>query len=147
MKNTLHYLSGRILFQYIFPLTLFTFALITEKFQVNTDGGYSLMYGFPFPYITEAWATSFHHSLYIVPMLADLFIYLLVITGLVVSVQSAGVVLRSHWFSLILVWLAVGVLYAFEFLLLADYNSYTLFYDTTFVTTGTMLEAGPYPTN
>jgi hypothetical protein len=103
------------------------------------------MYGFPFPYITETWVTTFHHTVYLLPMLVDFLIYLLVAIGMFVFVQSTGVMLRSHWFTIILVWLAVGTLYTFQFLMLADYNSYSFLYDTDFTTTGASFKAGPYP--
>ena len=144
-KKRLHYLSGRILLQYVFPLAFLSFALITQRFRVTTDGGYSQMYGFPFPYITDTWVTTFHHTVYVLPMVADFLIYLMVAIGTFVLLQSAGVTLRSHWFIIILVWVAVGTLYSFQFLLLADYNSYSFLYDLDFTTTDASLYAGPYP--
>jgi hypothetical protein len=143
-KKRLYYLSGRTLLQYALPLAFLSFALITQRFNVTTDGGYSQMYGFPFPYITETWVNTFHHSVYILPMLVDLLVYLLVAIGLCVLIQSAGLVLRSHWFTVILVWLIVGVLYSFQFFLLADYNSYTFLYDIDFTTVDISFNAGPY---
>jgi len=144
-KKRLHYLSGRTLLQYVLPLAFLSFALITQRFHVTTDGGYSQMYGFPFPYVTETWVTTFHHTVYVLPMLADFLIYLMVAIGTFVLLQSAGVMLRSHWFTIILVWVAVGALYFLQFLLLADYNSYSFLYDMDFTMTGAALHAGPYP--
>jgi apolipoprotein N-acyltransferase len=144
-KKRLHYLSGRTLLQYVLPFAFLSFALITQQFHVTTDGGYSWMYGFPFPYITETWVTTFHHSVYILPMLVDFLIYLLVAIGLFVLLQSAGLVLRSHWFTIILVWLAVGALYSLQFFIFADYNSYNFLYDVDFTTIEASFSAGPYP--
>jgi hypothetical protein len=146
MKKTLHYLSVQTLFQYILPLTCFAFALVTQRYNVETDGAFARMYGFPFPFITETWSMTFHHSVYLVPAFVDFFLYLMVAMALVVSVQSVGVPLKSHWFAMILVWIAVGILYAFQFLLFADYNTYTLLYDKDFTVAGTSIEVGPYPT-
>ena len=144
-KKRLHYLSGRTLLQYVLPLAFLSFALVTQQFHVTTDGGYSRMYGFPFPYITETWATTFHHTVYILPILVDFLIYLLVVIGMFVFIQSFGIVLKSHWFTIILIWLVVGTLYTFQFFVLADYNSYSFLYDTDFTTKNAFFKAGPYP--
>jgi hypothetical protein len=146
MSKTLkHHLNRHTLFQYILPLTCFAFALLTQQFHVVTDGGYDRMYGFPFPFITGTWVTTFHHSVYIVPALVDFFLYLLVVIGLTVSLQSMGVVLKTHWFPTILIWIAVGTLYTLQFFLFADYNSYNLLYDIDFTAADTEFHAGPYP--
>lgn len=145
MRKLLHYLSASTLLQYILPLTCFVFALVTQRHSVETDGAYAWLYGLPFPFISDAWSTSLHHSVYLLPAFIDFFAYLVVMTGLVVFGQFPGVVLKSHWFPMILVWIAIGVLYAFQFFLFADYNSYSLLYDTDFTTTDTTLTLGLYP--
>jgi len=144
-KKRLHYLSGITLLQYVLPLAFLSFALVTQRFHVTADGGYSRMYGFPFPFITDTWAATFHHSVYILPMLVDFLIYLLLAIGAFVLLQSTGIVLRSHWFTTILVWLLLSALYTFQFFLFADYNSYSFLYDMDFTTTATFVNAGYYP--
>lgn len=146
MNKSLRYqLSRQTLLQYVLPLTCFAFALLTQQYQVVTDGGYDRLYGFPFPFISNTWVTTFHHSVCIVPALVDFFLYLLVIVALVVSLQSLRLVLKCHWFPTILVWIAIAVLYTLQFLLFADYNAYNLLYDIDFTATDTEFHAGPYP--
>jgi hypothetical protein len=59
--------------------------------------------------------------------------------------QSTGLALRSHWFTIVLTWVAVSALYAYQFILFADYNSYSFLYDMDFTTTDASFKAGPYP--
>jgi hypothetical protein len=39
----------------------------------------------------------------------------------------------------------VSALYAYQFILFADYNSYSFLYDMDFTTTDASFKAGPYP--
>lgn len=76
--------------------------LVTVERTVVTDGGYDRLYGLPFPYISNSYASSMSYDIYILPMLLDLLFYFAVSTTLFRIAEKKGVKLKKHWIIFVL---------------------------------------------
>ncbi len=64
-----------VFLQYVLLSTILSFCFLTQEFTVTTDGGYAKLYGFPFPYLSETWAWTGHHSVFLANMVIDFALY------------------------------------------------------------------------
>lgn len=71
----MNHLRQSAFLQYVLSTTLLSFCLVTQEFSVTTDGGYSKLYGFPFPYISEMWLWTGHHDIFLANLGIDFAFY------------------------------------------------------------------------
>jgi hypothetical protein len=83
--------------QYHLPGALTLFMLVTVERMVVTDGGYDRLYGLPFAYISNSYASSMSYDIYISTMLLDLFFYLALATAVFGVIGKMGIKLKTHW--------------------------------------------------
>lgn len=83
--------------QYSIPITLTLFSFVTIIRNVLTDGGYDKLYGFPFAYISNSYANSFHYDVYVLPFIFDLLFYWLAITIVIIIFEKRLFILKTHW--------------------------------------------------
>jgi len=76
--------------------------LVTVERTVVTDGGYDRLYGLPFPYISNSYASSMSYDIYILTMLLDLLFYFAVATAIFRVIEKMGIKLKTHWIILVL---------------------------------------------
>lgn len=136
----------KIWLQYIVPFTLVSFFFITQRMEVDTGGAYNVLFGFPYPCISESWSTALHHSVYIGPLLFDLMIYGLLWTVFFTVLQPGKRRLRTHWISILVVLALAGTLTYFQYTQwLSGYNTYSWGYDLNYAVQLRELNWGLYP--
>ena len=70
--------------------------LVTIERNVLTDGGYTKLFGLPFPFISNSYASSFRYDVYILEMILDLLFYFSVTFIVFKLLLQYGVKLKSN---------------------------------------------------
>jgi hypothetical protein len=93
--------TWRFFLQYLLPLTLTLFMLITVKRVVVTDGGYDRLWGLPAGFITNNFGCSGCYDVYVSGMLADLTFKFIVAFVLCSVIVRLGVKLGTLWIGIV----------------------------------------------
>ena len=66
----------KLIWKLIIPLTIISFGLITKWwFAIPIDAPDSMLYGFPLPFICQAWHTSMAYQFFVLELLLDIIVY------------------------------------------------------------------------
>jgi len=103
-------MNRKVLFHYALPITIIIFACVNVVWHVtNTDGGPDRLYGYPLPYATSAYACSFCNDMAAAPMLIDLTIYSLAVSGTIALLQHLTKPFPTKPWSTTLAWLIAAI--------------------------------------
>jgi hypothetical protein len=102
LRPNMQRITLRFLLQYLLPLTLTLFMLITVKRIVITDGGYDKLWGMPLGFITNNFGCSGCYDVYVLAMLFDLLLQVVIALILLLLIEWLGVKLKTHWIGIVL---------------------------------------------
>jgi hypothetical protein len=122
------------LIQYYLPLAFTLFMFITMKRTVTTDGGYTELEGFPFPYISNNFGCSFCYDVYIGALLIDLAIYIGFVWLLFRLLERTGMKIITHWF-IFWIGMLITLFWVYIFYLFTGDSSFKLVNDVAYKTT------------
>ena len=135
-----------ILIWFAIPLTLISFLTITVVFNVSTDGGYGRVFGLPFPFLSEQWVNTGHHSIFVLPLLIDVVLCFSTWTFFIyifrVRIKKT---LLTKVLALILVAFTLYLLLPTIECIILDDNSYSIWTDQEFDVQNYSLRLGTYP--
>jgi hypothetical protein len=94
IKTYMQRITWRFLLQYLLPLTLSLFMLITVKLIVITDGGYDKLRGMPLGFISNNFGCSGCYDVYVLAMLFDLLLQFVIAFILLRLIEWLGVKLK-----------------------------------------------------
>ena len=137
--------SLKILLQYLLPVTLTLFMLVTIKRSVETDiGGYDRLYGLPFPFISSNYAFTNHFDVYFLIMLIDLLFYFIVTLLFFKLIDRLGIKLKTHW-TFILIGIIISIFWICLFAMTTFESTFKLVNDFDFKATSRQLYFGGFP--
>ena len=112
---------------YYIPLTLILFSIITIERVIEMDG-IDRLYGLPFGYRTGNAGCTGCYILYVIPLIADLLIYLVFVLLLFKVVAAFGLKLKTYW-SFSIIGGLISILIITLFFDFPDSFSYAFYYD------------------
>ena len=135
-------LKQSVSLQYVLSSTVLSFSLFTQEWSVTTDGGYSILYGFPFPYISEMWIYTGHHSVFVTQLAMDFGLYFCFCAIVFFGLQKKNLLPQNTFLpKLILVLFILSIILDVVFL----ENTYTWGQDIELEVIGKAFHFGFYP--
>ncbi len=139
-------MDRKIILQYVIPITLLVFTNCTVVWQVtDTDGGPELLYGFPLPYATSAFACSFCNVIAVFPLIIDLACVALVVTAAIFMLHRHVVPLPTNKWFILLGLTFSAILLGFHFMgeLMVQDNFWRSWLDISHTLVSWSLQFGP----
>ncbi|MCP9766601.1 hypothetical protein EGI22_01690 [Lacihabitans sp. LS3-19] len=82
--------------QYVVPLTIFTFLNFSIKREVNTEGSYEKLFGFPFSYISGNAGCTFCYEFYFFAFAIDFIVYFIFCFSIILLIINFKIPLKSY---------------------------------------------------
>ena len=121
--------------QYYLPVAITLFMCVTIQRIVVTDGGYDRLYGLPFPYISNSYATSMSYDVYALAMIVNLLFYFILTAVLFNFIERKIIKLKTHSAALIL-GVAISVFWIVIFVFITRDSAFYFLNHTEYKTTG-----------
>lgn len=115
----------RLIFKLILPLTFISFLGFTKWwYALPTDGPDTLLFGFPFIWVSEGWHTSMSLQIFAVELLLDVAIYFLCWFTLIFLVNRYAMKIELHKWSINLLWAISCLMLSAAIFIVGDSNNY-----------------------
>jgi hypothetical protein len=98
-----------LIYKLVLPLTIISFAAIVKWwYALPIDGPETLLYGFPFPFISEAWHTSMSIQIFLLELGVNFITFLSFWFLLVFSIHQFVIKIRTYKIVTIVLWVLSG---------------------------------------
>jgi|GEM_PF-6689246 len=124
-----------------FVFSALSLFVLTKKFAVYTDGGFTFLYGFPLPWISDIWAYTGHNSVFVLPFLLNVLIHFIVWSALFGLIVSKSIL--PQLFSKVVLGLVITFLvFQLVFQLALKEDSYSLWHEGDFTINESYFQLG-----